>query len=229
MRHHSLSAYYSLSSRRAAYGALDATTQSVISAFVSNIGGSARFNILTTYSDAAGAVTNAASLGASWVAVANPTTSVAESAISAAVSATIVSGALPVDASGLYLVVLARNTVIPAGCCASYCGWHDHMAYGAVTLKFGVICNPGYCDAHGSAGACGMSAGTSPNAPTDSTASTYAGAREGDAMVSVIAHELEEAVTDPLGNAWYDSAGSECGDKWCVRVWLWQRYVARAQ
>ncbi len=30
---------------------------------------------------------------------------------------------------------------------------------------------------------------------------------------SLIAHELVETVTDPLGNAWYDSANNECADK----------------
>ena len=34
-----------------------------------------------------------------------------------------------------------------------------------------------------------------------------------DAMASTIAHELEEAVTDPAQNAWYDSNGNETADK----------------
>jgi hypothetical protein len=32
-------------------------------------------------------------------------------------------------------------------------------------------------------------------------------------MISVIAHELEEANTDPDLNAWYDSSGAENADK----------------
>ena len=32
-------------------------------------------------------------------------------------------------------------------------------------------------------------------------------------MLSVVAHELEEAVTDPELNAWYDSRGAENADK----------------
>jgi hypothetical protein len=32
-------------------------------------------------------------------------------------------------------------------------------------------------------------------------------------MASIIAHELEEAVTDPNLNAWYDSRGAENADK----------------
>jgi hypothetical protein len=34
-----------------------------------------------------------------------------------------------------------------------------------------------------------------------------------DAMASVIAHELEEAATDPDLNAWYDRRGYENADK----------------
>src|SRR5439155_4099334 len=34
-----------------------------------------------------------------------------------------------------------------------------------------------------------------------------------DGMASIVAHELEEAVTDPLGTAWYDSSGMENADK----------------
>lgn len=32
-------------------------------------------------------------------------------------------------------------------------------------------------------------------------------------MVNVAAHELEEAVTDPQLNAWYDNGGNENADK----------------
>jgi hypothetical protein len=32
-------------------------------------------------------------------------------------------------------------------------------------------------------------------------------------MVSVVAHELEETLSDPDLNGWYDSAGAENGDK----------------
>ena len=34
-----------------------------------------------------------------------------------------------------------------------------------------------------------------------------------DSMISVLAHELAETGSDPLLNAWYDSAGNENGDK----------------
>jgi hypothetical protein len=34
-----------------------------------------------------------------------------------------------------------------------------------------------------------------------------------DGMASIISHELEEAVTDPDLNAWYDNRGAENADK----------------
>ena len=38
-----------------------------------------------------------------------------------------------------------------------------------------------------------------------------------DGAINVIAHELEESVTDPDGNAWYDFIGRENTDK---RAWI---------
>ena len=32
-------------------------------------------------------------------------------------------------------------------------------------------------------------------------------------MLSVVSHEANETITDALGNAWYDAAGYENGDK----------------
>jgi hypothetical protein len=34
-----------------------------------------------------------------------------------------------------------------------------------------------------------------------------------DSVANVASHEIYETVTDPLLNAWYDSAGAEIGDK----------------
>jgi hypothetical protein len=40
---------------------------------------------------------------------------------------------------------------------------------------------------------------------------TISGSLGADGMVSVLAHELAEAVTDPLGNAWFDSCRVSAG------------------
>ena len=39
------------------------------------------------------------------------------------------------------------------------------------------------------------------------------------AVANVTGHELSESITDPRGNAWYDSSGEENGDK-CAWAWL---------
>jgi hypothetical protein len=39
------------------------------------------------------------------------------------------------------------------------------------------------------------------------------GAPAADSTINVVSHEHNEAITDPLGSAWYDSSGYEIGDK----------------
>lgn len=58
----------------------------------------------------------------------------------------------------------------------------------------------------------------SPGAPPPSscegqTASSPNSNPGADGMASIIAHEAEEAATDPELNAWYDSRGAENADK----------------
>ena len=57
-------------------------------------------------------------------------------------------------------------------------------------------------DASRNLGACAEQTASSPN-----------GNPAADAMASVIAHELEEATTDPDLNAWFDTRGYENADK----------------
>jgi hypothetical protein len=51
-------------------------------------------------------------------------------------------------------------------------------------------------------GVSGCESGQSPNGNTAA-----------DSELNVTSHENIEAVTDPLGTAWYDSSGQEIGDK----------------
>src|SRR5258707_1230768 len=87
--------------------------------------------------------------------------------------------------------------------CSQYCGWHTYGTYTSptrvkTTIKYAFIGNPSNCLA-----ACsGQDHGASPN-----------GDQGVDAMISVIAHEIAETVSDPLLNAWYDSSDEENADK----------------
>jgi len=99
------------------------------------------------------------------------------------------------DANAIYLVLSSSDIAESSGFLTKYCGWHTYGSTGSNLIKYGFIGNP-----NKSLSACAVQS-TSPN-----------GNAAVDAMISVIAHELVETVTDPLLNAWYNSVGSENSD-----------------
>jgi hypothetical protein len=92
--------------------------------------------------------------------------------------------------------VLPSVDVTKSGFLTQYCGWHAHGTIAGADVKYSFVGNPG------TNAACSVQTSASPN--------DNVGA---DAMASVIAHELEEAATDPDLNAWYDRRGYENADK----------------
>jgi len=117
-------------------------------------------------------------------------------AILGVVSDKITSGALPKDPNGVYFVLTSSDVTATSGFCSYYCGWHDHATVAGTDIKYSFVGNPDRCIS-----ACAEQT-VSPNG--------NAGA---DGMASIISHELEEAVTDPDLNAWYDQRGYENADK----------------
>ena len=73
-----------------------------------------------------------------------------------------------------------------SGFCSSYCGWHSSASTSAGNLKFAFVGVP-----PSSCSGC-YAQSTSPN-----------GNFGVDGAVSVIAHELAEAATNPLGTGWF--------------------------
>jgi hypothetical protein len=73
-----------------------------------------------------------------------------------------------------------------------------------------------YCAYHSSMGS-GSSTTLYANMPYDAVSGCDSGQHPNgdpaDATLNVTSHENIEAITDPLGNAWYDSSGQEIGDK----------------
>ncbi|MBV8206290.1 MAG: hypothetical protein JO041_05815 [Acidobacteria bacterium] len=104
------------------------------------------------------------------------------------------------DTNGIYFVLTSSDVNETSGFCTQYCGWHDHSLDGYTSsgpdIKFAFVGNPARC-----LSACAAQS-TSPN-----------GNPGADGMASIIAHESEEAISDPLLNAWYDSRGEENADK----------------
>ena len=119
-----------------------------------------------------------------------------DSDIQGVVSSAITSGRLPKDTKGVYFVLTSADVNETSGFCTQYCGWHTHGTISGSDIKYAFIGNPDRCPS-----ACEEQT-TGPNG--------NAGA---DGMASIIAHELEEATTDPDLNAWYDRRGEENADK----------------
>src|SRR5207247_367146 len=95
-----------------------------------------------------------------------------------------------------------------SGFCTRYCGWHTRATLLGSDIKYSFVGNAARC-----LNACAaQSIGPNGNAGVD-------------AMISVVAHELEEATSDPDLNAWYDSGGAENADK-CA--WTFGQFQYRA-
>jgi hypothetical protein len=103
----------------------------------------------------------------------------------------VLSGQTP-DPTAVY-VVLTSN--FPRG--ANYCAWHSWGTCNGKTIQVAYLPN--------TTGVAGCDPGNlySCNGYSQGTRS----------IANVLSHEFSEAITDANGNAWYDSSGSEIGDK----------------
>lgn len=165
---------------------------SILTDLALSIGGSPYFNINTTYTNGSGQpVSN--SVGVSTPVNDNYSRgkALSDSDILAIVAATN-----PTDTNGVYFVLTSADVNETSGFCTRYCGWHSRATINGKDIKFSFVGNPDRCPS-----ACEAQT-TGPNG--------NAGA---DGMASIIAHELEEAATDPDLNAWYDRRGQENADK----------------
>jgi serine protease len=106
-------------------------------------------------------------------------------------------GNYTVDAS---YVVVSPHGIKPSGFGTSYCAWHSTTTANSHTIAYTNL--PYMPDAGGT---CGAGSVTSP------------GTLDGVSIVE--GHEQAETETDPHLNAWYDSGGSEIGDK-CAWIGL---------
>ena len=101
------------------------------------------------------------------------------------------------DSNAIYLVLTSSEINASSGFCTQYCGWHSYTTVSNIKVKYAFIGNPQRCMS-----GCTAQTTKSPN-----------GIPAVDGMISVIAHEIVEAVTDPVYNAWWDQQGYENADK----------------
>lgn len=178
----------------------DAVT--ILTNLAQNIGGSPYFNINQTYYQTVNSVTTPVSGAASYVMSSTDNysqgSSLSDSDVQAVVANAINTNALPNDPNGVYFVLTSADVTETSGFCKQYCGWHTHASLAGADIKYAFV---------------GNAETQCPSSCSAQTASSPNGDIGADAMASVIAHELEESVTDPDLNAWYDRRGYENADK----------------
>ncbi len=160
------------------------------------IGGSGYEDINSTYNDGTNSVTADVALASQTSVGYSQGKKLTDAKVWAVVSAAIAGGQLPNDTNGVYFVLTSSDVAETSGFCSMYCGWHARASLSGSDIKYAFVGNPDRCPS-----ACEAQT-TSPNG--DSGA---------DGMASIMAHESEEAVSDPDLNAWYDTVGAENADK----------------
>ena len=101
---------------------------------------------------------------------------------------------------GIYFPSGMRITLQGGASCSSFCGYHGHFSYQGNQIKYAVF------------------------PYTDCRACSMPGKQVADILTIVSSHEIREATTDRLLNAWYDSSGYEADDK-CAWHNLYQTYT----
>ncbi|KAI8576268.1 hypothetical protein K450DRAFT_257482 [Umbelopsis ramanniana AG] len=182
------------------YGTWTAAQKTIVNTFISGVSSSTWWNIEKTYHDNSGNyVTGPVTLGTAYADNYSQGKSLSDNSIETIVSHAISAGGLPVDANGIYAVLTAGDVSETSGFCSQYCGWHTDGTISGKDLKYLFA---------GLATAC-PSGCIAPNNQKTSPNGDVAV----DGMISVLAHEIVEAASDPDLNAWYDASGQENADK----------------
>lgn len=169
---------------------------SLVGFFLRNLGASSYFAINTSYTDGSGAHVNGSiAYTGFWADPSSPGSKPSDAAIQAEVVRAFSNG-LPYDASTVYLVFTGTSVNLGGGFGSQYCAYHGHFTSNGRDVKY---------------------AAQPYNADFPSGCSALSGSPNGDfaadAEVNTLAHEIEEAATDPDLNAWYDRRGYENADK----------------
>jgi phosphate-induced protein 1 len=179
-------------------GSNTAATKSAIEHFLGTIGGSAIELVNTTYGDTTGDVSGLVNFAGSTIV--SSTKNLTDRSLQSTVNNALRSGALPTDANGVYFVLTSSNINETSGFCTRYCGFHTRATLNGADIKYSFVGNVDRCPS-----GCEIQA-TGPNSPAANVGGI-------DGMANVISHELEEAISDPDLNAWFDSSGQENADK----------------
>ncbi len=172
----------------------------IITDLLKSIGGSPYENINASYFDAKNAhVTGKINYGWAVFDAYSHGKSLSDADVQAIVSEHLAKIPIefPIDSNALYFVLTSGDVAESSGFGSQYCGWHTAANMNGTDIKFSFVGNsvPLYTS--------GCQAQTvGPN-----------GSSGADGMASVIAHEMEEAISDPDQNGWYFKTGNENADQ----------------
>ena len=173
----------------------------LIGSFLRNLGGSAYFNINTTYynPNTGAHVINSVAYTSYWAtgsSVAPPSSSPTDANMVALIGAGINGGKIAYDPNAVYLIFTGQGINLGGGFGSHYCAYHTNGTVNGQTVLYAAMprnqnfpsaCTPG---------------AASPNSDVAA-----------NSEVNTLAHEIEETTTDPLGTAWWDRRGYENADK----------------
>ena len=190
--------------------------KNVIDGYFTNVGtasGSSGndYSVATQYSDGAGKIAYAASFGGRTVDTnpyppsGCPSTGGQPCLTDAQIESelrTVIGQNVPTSLNAVYYVFTPPNVATcfdssgsdcsSGGANFDYCAYHSSFASGSNSVLYAVMPY---------AAVSGCDSGEYPNGSL------------ADSTVNVTSHENIEAITDPLGTAWYDASGEEIGDK----------------
>jgi hypothetical protein len=170
--------------------------QQIIRDWANSVGGTPHFQLNSSYAVAGKPISGNVSYGGDTT-DSGTRTSLSDNQIRTVVNNAITSGRLPYNANGVYFVVTSSNVTASSGFCTQYCGWHTSATLTNGKVRYSFVGNAKRC-----LSSCAAQTTVSPN-----------GNPGVDGSVSVLTHELEEAVTDPDLNAWWsNSTGAENAD-----------------
>ena len=178
----------------------NATT--LLPSFISGLNGSSYFNINTTYDNNSSSIANTVSMSKQVFDNYSQGTSLTDLKLQSIISSKILSGELPTDVNGIYFVLSSADVDENNSAgefCVDFCGFHNHTTLNGAEIKFAFVGNHDRpaCVSRG----CNRQPFSSPNNNTGA-----------DAMINIIAHELNETVTDPDGFGWYRTSLGPLGE-----------------
>ncbi len=212
----------------------DASYMNLINRYLTDVGNSSFYNIVTQYPGSAGATTNAADLAGSFVdataysAVSggaagtgdgSKTNPISDGQIQAEISKVMASQGWTPGPDKIFYVFTGANVwshdATGATSFDTYCGYHGSFRDGSGNLViYSNMPDNNSVDSQGQIGGCQIQA---INGIFDRNGNYLSPNNDlaADAEISILAHEQIEAATDPAMDsaAWGDSSGNEIGDK----------------